>query len=524
MQKQTTLTAQVKRIMTNTTTIRSQCTTVLMACIVALAMVAGGAPAVAAGEDADTGSDSIHALEDGEELYLVFGADLGDMTLEEYIEAHASGTAAADAEVTQYQDVSQVNINQQGNATSISIDGGEATAVQEATQQNDNVQFGDGSSSSVQSTQFEDVGSVTVVLGNGDGKHFDGWGVADKKGDKADVDADQAADAEVTQVQEVGQLNYNEQNVAFAIAENESEAVALQYSEQANQNLQQGVANATNVYMGDGEFSDQSAQASVEQGQATDQMNVNEQDGAVAIAVGNNSTATAIQFTEQTNFNEQIGEADAANIIAGMPGMNVATAGFTGDNGVVQTESTLEGLHGDKDADKDHKKGSDEIQTATTEVTQEQGVEQMNVNLQNTAFAYATNSSNATALQLSYQQNINAQVGFAEALNVYAGPGHVNDGVIASETTSVTLGGNDVGGVSGIAYDSDANQTNDVEQHATAQIEQVQFVTQENVNEQQAAVAVADNGGSADSAQLTIQENENVQFASVAATNVWAAS
>ncbi|WP_049887885.1 hypothetical protein [Natronobacterium gregoryi] len=491
-------------------------------------MVAGGAPAVAAGDDAT--AESVHALENGEDLYLVFGADLGDMTLEEYIEAHASGDQVADAEVTQYQDVDQVNINQQANATSISMDGGEATAVQEATQQNDAIQFGDATASNVQTTEFEDVGTVNVVIGNGDGKHFDGWGVADKKGDKADIDPDQAADAEVTQVQEVGQLNYNEQNVAFAIAENESEAIAMQQSEQANQNLQQGVANATNVYAG-GEFTDQSASASVEQGQAGDQLNVNEQDGAVAIAVGENSTATAIQFTEQTNLNQQIGEADAANVIDAMPGMNVVTAGFDGDNGIVQTEGQIEGLHGDKDKNKakdkdknkDHHKKGESVQTATSEVTQSQEIEQMNVNLQNTALAYATNGSEATAIQLSYQQNVNAQVGFAEALNVYAGPSHVHDGVIASETTSVTLGGDDVEDIDGIAYDYDAAQTNDVEQHASAQIEQVQFVDQQNVNEQQAAIAVAENGDSADAAQLAIQENENVQFASVAATNVWAA-
>ncbi|WP_244510205.1 hypothetical protein [Natronobacterium texcoconense] len=483
-------------------------------------MVAGGAPAVAAGDDAT--AESVHALENGEDLYLVFGADLGDMTLEEYIEAHASDAAQeVDAEVTQYQDVDQVNINQQANATAITIDGGEATAIQESTQQNDAIQFGDASASNVQTTEFEDVGNVFVVMGNGDGKHFDGWGIADKKGDKADVDPDQAADAEVTQVQEVGQLNYNEQNVAFAIAENESEAIALQQSQQANQNLQQGVANATNVYSG-GEFTDQSASASVAQGQEGDQMNVNEQDGAVAIAVGNGSTATALQFTEQTNLNQQIGEADASNVIDAMPGMNVATAGFDGDNGIVQTEQKLENLHGDKD--KDHHKKGDSVQTATSEVTQSQEVEQMNVNLQNTALAYATNGSEATAIQLSYQQNINAQVGFAEALNVYAGPGHVQDGVIASETTSVNLGGDEVDGFEGIAYDSDATQTNDVEQHASAQIEQVQFVNQQNINEQQAAVAIAENGDSADAAQLAIQENENVQFASVAATNVWAAS
>ncbi|ARS91905.1 hypothetical protein B1756_16885 [Natrarchaeobaculum aegyptiacum] len=500
-----------------------------------------GAGAAGAAAQEDPASESAYALENDEGLYLVFGADLGDdMTLEEYIEAHASGDQVADAEVTQYSDVDQVNINQQGNATSISIDGGEATAVQEANQLNSNEQFADASADNVQGdvVQFDDVGDVTIIIGNGDGQSFDGWGIADKKGDKAEVDGDQEAEAVVTQVQEVGQLNYNEQNTAFAIAENGSTATAIQQSHQSNQNLQQGIANATNVYVGGGEFVDktgdhtksgdsgsgvdQVAEAEVAQGQAGDQLNVNEQDGAVAIAVGEDSVATAIQFTDQTNLNEQLADASAQNIVAGMAGMDVATAGFDGSNDVLETDEVVD-TFGDEKDDHHKKADKDEIQSATSEVTQEQAVEQMNVNLQNTAFAYATNGSEATAVQLAYQSNINAQVGFADALNVYAGPSHQYENAMVTSTMSVTVGGEDVDGLEGLAYDYDALQTNDPSQHATAQLEQVQFIDQQNVNEQQAAIAVAENGESADAAQVSLQENENIQFGSVAATNVWAA-
>ncbi|WP_195892490.1 hypothetical protein [Halopiger goleimassiliensis] len=510
-----------------------------MACMVAIAMLAVGAPMAVAGDDADPDDESAYALESDEGLYLVFGADLDETTLEEYIEDHASGDASTNVEVTQYQNVDQVNIHQQANATSISIDGGEATAVQEATQMNSNDQLADASAENVQleQTQFEDVGEVTILMGNGDGQTFDGWGIADKKGEKAEVDGDQEADAVVTQAQEVGQLNYNEQNTAFAIAENASEATALQQSQQTNQNLQQGVANATNVYVGNGNFADktgdhvksenspgadQVASAEVAQAQAVSQENINQQDGAVAIAVGEDSVATAIQITEQTNVNEQLAEADAANVFAAMDGMHVATAGIGDSNGVIDMETTVETFGTDEKEGK-HKKASDEVQSATAGVGQEQVSEQMNVNLQNTAFAYATNESNATSVQLAYQSNLNAQIGFADALNVYAGPSHQYENAMVTSITNVTVGGDDVDGMDGIAYDYDAQQTNDPEQHASAQLEQVQFISQENVNEQQAAIAIAENGDSADSAQVSMQENENVQFSAVSATNVWAA-
>jgi len=526
--------------MTHTTTIRSQWTTILVACVVAIAMFGAGMPMAAAGEDVDPENGSAHALENGEGLYLVFGADPGDdMSLEEYIEAHANGEEIADTEITQYQDVDQVNINQQSSATSISIDGGEATAVQEANQINDNDQAASASAENVEGeeTQFEDVGDVTIIMGNGDGQQFDGWGIADKKGDKAEVDGDQEADAVVTQTQEVGQLNYNEQNTAFAIAENASEATALQQSQQSNENLQQGVANATNVYVGNGEFADkkgdhaksedspgadQVASADVAQAQDVDQENINEQDGAVAISVGEDSTATAIQLTDQTNLNEQLGEASAENIIQSLGGMNVAVSGVD-DSSIVDEDRVVESIGDEKDDKKDHdKKGHDEAQTATSEVSQAQSAEQLNVNFQNTAFALATNESNATAVQLAHQSNLNAQVGFADALNVYAGPSHQYENALVTSSTYVTVGGGDVDGMEGLSYDYDTAQENAPEQTASAQLEQSQFITQENINEQQAAIAIADEEGDADAAQVSMMENENVQFGSVASTNVWA--
>ena len=505
--------------MTDTHTRRSRYTTALLACIVSLSMLAGGMPAAMAGGGDDVNADSVHALEDGEDLYLVFGADLDGMSLEEYIDAHASEGASADgasqSEVIQYQDVDQVNVNEQGDAVSISIDGGEATAIQEADQLNANAQTGEATAESetvsTHETQFENVGNVYLVMGDGGTQQFNGWGIAgddEKKDDKEIIT--QAAEAGVTQTQDVAQGNYNNQSTAFAFAAENSEATALQETTQSNRNLQEGAANASNVYVGDGEYADQSANAWLTQMQAVEQVNVNEQGGAVAIAVGEGSTATAIQLTEQTNLNEQLGSAEAISAVAAMDGMNVATAG--GESSAVHTETPSDG-----------KKDKDDSQTATAAVDQEQAVEQLNVNLQNTAMAIATNESESTAVQIAHQQNYNAQIGYADAINVYAAPGYNYDTAVKTSSTTVTVGGDSVEGAPGMSYDYDtaANQTNTVTQEATAALEQTQFVTQENINEQHAAVAVAEDGGSANAAQVSMQENENVQFSAVAATNIW---
>lgn len=488
-----------------------------MACIVSISMLAAGAPAAMAGGNDDADADTVHALEDGEDLYLVFGADLDGMSLEEYIEAHASDELEIDqesnTEVIQHQNVSQVNINEQGEAVSISIDGGEATAIQEANQINANAQTGDASSKndavSSQTTQFEDVGNVTLIMGNGDGQQFEGWGVTDESGEKETIT--QSAEASVTQTQAVAQGNYNEQSTAIAFAAENSTATALQQTDQYNENRQEGAANATNVYIGEGEYAEQNADAWLTQEQAVEQRNINEQGAAVAIAVGENSTATAIQVTDQTNLNEQVGSTNAANLIASMGDMNIASAG---DSSVVDTETPHEG-----------KKDKGDSQSATTSVDQEQAVEQLNVNLQNTAVAVAINDSEAEAVQMASQQNYNAQIGSAAALNVYASPGFNYDSASQTTSTTVTVGGDDVENAPGVSYDYDtsANQTSEVTQDATAALEQTQFVTQQNVNEQHSAIAVAEDDGSAAATQVSMQENENVQMAAVAATNVWIA-
>jgi len=528
MQKRKTITTKITRSMTNDTTRRSQATKLIMACMVALSVMAAGVPAATAGGEGDLENGTVHALEEGEELYLVFGADLSGQSLEEYVDQHAGDSADSTAEVIQYQDVDQVNINEQGSAVSIAIDGGEATAVQEANQYNDNEQRGSATAEShLQSaeTQFENVGNVNIIIGDGGDQMFDGWAVKDKKGD--DETVTQEAIAAVTQSQDVAQVNYNNQSTAFALAVDDSEATAVQQSYQRNENLQEGMANASNVYLGDGEFghkkdktgdhgpsADQDADALLTQQQDVEQANVNEQRGAVAIAVGQNSTATAIQFTDQSNLNTQLGSASATNLLASSAGMNVATAGEVGDD-VLSTETEM------AKPDKKTKDGGE--QTATAGVAQEQGVEQRNINLQNSAMAIAQNGSEATAIQLAYQQNYNAQIGYADALNVYASPGYVSDDVTRTSSTTLTVDGNSGTSTPGMSYDYAANatQTNDVDQTASAAIEQHQFVTQQNLNQQHTSVAVAENGGSAGSSQITMQENENVQFTSVSSTNVW---
>lgn len=487
------------------------------------------APAAVAQEDGAGISETVQTLENGEELYLVFGADLDEgMTLDEYIEDEVlAGPGEASSDVIQYQDVDQVNVNVQEEAASISIDGGEATAVQESNQLNDNEQVADAAAQNqaieAVEADFENVGTVYLVIGNGDDQRFNGWGVADDKKSKTDVA--QSATAAVTQYQEVEQVNVNEQSTALAIAEDESEAVALQSSEQLNENLQDGGANASNVYTAK-EKSDtdrpdgQLAEAAITQDQTADQTNTNEQGAAVAIAVGQNSTATAIQVSDQTNINEQLATAQAENVFASMDGMAIATAGTPAGSDVV-TSSASEDYQQELE-DPHEKKDDKPDQQADASVTQYQDVEQVNVNVQSMAVAIATDGSEASAVQFSQQENYNAQVGYAGATNVYVEGDDAYEGAVFTENTTVTVGGNQVASNPYLSFDYDGNasQELDVEQEANAIVEQVQVTSQLNLNEQHAAVAIADNGGDAGAVQVSMQTNENVQFAFSDATSV----
>ncbi|WP_276253054.1 hypothetical protein [Halomontanus rarus] len=553
-------------------TTRSQLTTIFLVGMLALSMVTF-APAAIAHESDEAHTHGVQTLENGDALYLSFGADLEDMSLEEYVQAHASDDLEQDsvAEIIQYQDVDQVNINTQEGATSVSIDGGEATAIQEASQYNDNDQSAEADATNeAREDRFENVGEVYILLGDGDSQEFDGWTVIDGDGDSDGVS--QVAEATVSQSQEVDQLNYNNQSTAIAIAENGSDATALQQSEQHNENLQQGVANATNVYAddtggdkkkadrnkkekkkfdgdkkkekkvvkdkkrggkvdrgekkgkkadkdkkkkekADGDSGTQYAEASVEQAQNVSQTNINEQGAAVAIAVGADSTATAIQVTDQTNLNTQYGSADAANVIGQLGGMNAVSAVTDGESDVLTTDSETNSDTHDKKAKK--KKDTDgdsdaDSQYAEVEVTQYQSVEQVNINMQNMAIAIATDESEASAVQMSTQENYNVQVGSANATNAET------EGAVYTDRTTLTVGGDEVTDNQRLSfdYDGDSEQLNDVDQYTSATVEQVQYVQQLNLNEQHTAIAVAEDGGEASSVQVSMQTNENYQFAS----------
>lgn len=507
--------------------------------------VAFAAPA-AAGEPADDDGDTtVQTLDNGEDLFLVFGAQLDDQTLEEYVEKHASGEVDTDAEdvadVLEYEDVDEVDVTVQGNSAAISMNGGDAMAMQDSTQSNINEQIGEATSENyvfeTHEASFEDVDNVYVVVGNDDAKTFDGWAVTGDSHDGQKVA--QKAWASVAQGQEVDQMNYNQQSVAFALAEDESNATAYQQTTQYNENQQQGVANATNIYEGSDEL--HGADSEVYQDQDVTQTNVNEQGFAVAIAVGEDSSATAVQISDQRNVNLQYGSAQAVNVLATMAGMSTAVAGNGDELGLSYDEFDLEEhekkadkKHDEKDdkkhdkkddkkdEKKDDKKDEDVFQQAQAEVTQYQNASQLNVNLQSNAVAIATDGSDADAVQISHQQNHNVQLGYAQSVNVYLAGGHQQTGAVYTDEFAMTIDGNDATDNPMLSYDHAAAsaQQQHADQHASAVVDQVQFVSQENLIEQHNSIAVAEDGEEASATQVSFQVNENVQFSSAQATNL----
>jgi len=339
----------------------------------------------------------------------------------------------------------------------------------------------------------------------------------------------------------------------------------VQLTEQSNVNLQEGSATASNVFGADleedtdrhekhkksdgdssGLSADQTADATVEQAQEIEQVNTYEQGSAIAIAVGEDSTATAVQISDQTNFNEQIGTAEAINVLMESAGMHVATASADGTTDVVSQDGLEKDGHDDKKGDD----GADVTQTADASVAQFQSVEQANLNLNSSAEAIATDGSEAEAVQLTFQQNVNAQVASADALNVFLEDadeitdekiddkkdnkkaddkkddkkhedGHQYDGAIMTETTSMSINGDGVADADRTTFDYDGTneQLNDVDQFSTAAIEQSQELTQLNLQSNN-ALAVADDDGSASAFQMAMQENENVQISSAESTTV----
>lgn len=541
----------------------SRITTVLIAFTVALSLVAAAGPIAAAGED-NSPTQTIETMENGEDLYLAFGADLNGMSLDEYIAAQTDDGASASgdgsgtedaAEVIQYQDVGQVNVVEEGEAVSVAIGGGNAVAIQDVSQQNANTQDGSATATSEAAPShesvFENVGDVYLVVGENGDRSFDGWAITDEDGD---VTASQTAVAGVTQSQSVDQANVVQNATAFSLAEDDSDATAVQFTEQSNLNLQEGSANATNVLAADldgekdrhekhkkGDDHDaaveQTAEATIEQSQTVNQSNTVQQGAAVAIAVGENSTATAIQLTEQSNLNEQLATAEAVNVVMDSAGMNIAMASIGGSSPVVAQEA-LDVEEPKEKNDGDHE-DDDLDQVANASVVQFQSAQQANLHVNSSATAIATAGSSAEAVQLTFQQNVNAQVASADALNIFLEPGEELpkkgdekdagvpeagediESMVVTETTAVTLGGDQIADANRTTFDYDgpSDQFNDVEQWTTAEVEQSQQVVQLNYHANN-AVAVADDDGEASALQITIQENENAQVASSEATTI----
>ncbi len=444
--------------------------------------------------DAASG-DVVHA--DGDDVYLIFGVDTEDIDLESWLadhkdDVHASSQESS-SEVIQYQDVSQLNVNQQENAIAISIDGGEADAIQRTYQNNQNVQAGKAVSKNAKGGHkkrtFEDVANAFIVFAHESGSsEFSGWVVSDEE-----YQSEQSAEADIDQEQEVDQVNYSSQSRAVAVAEGESYARSYQRSFQLNENVQDAEALAMNV--GDGD--DQSADSSVDQSQDVDQLNYNEQGVAVALAVGEGSVAKAWQISCQFNRNKQIANAAALNFDPTPVDEYMATAQMTGDY-----------------SDSDVKRSSDgsmqaNEQGAESEIDQFQDVSQRNSSMQNAALAVALDDSESMATQASYQGNFNAQIASATSVNVDEGRMQV-EGVMKGTDAKGD-------GSWAVAYDNGHDQVNT--QEALSEIEQVQYIEQLNVNEQNSAIAFSIDNGDATAEQLNYQRNENVQYAESNAGN-----
>ncbi|WP_199174979.1 hypothetical protein [Halegenticoccus soli] len=507
-----------------------------------------GAGAVGSVATAEESEDGVLTLSGDDDVYIVFGADTEDLS--EWVEEHRQEiTQEASARVEQYQDVDQLNINQQSGAVAISIDGGDAKAIQRTYQANENTQEGEANSinaaDQTQEVSIKNVGNVHIVFADECSREYSGY-VVDTSGGVQE--SAQAADASVDQEQDVEQLNYSNQSAAVALSAEKSEATAYQRSYQSNENLQVGVAEATNVSEqaqdGAGEqSSSQEANASVEQDQDVDQLNVNDQGYAIAIAVGEGSVALAVQESYQVNVNRQLASASAANFNeqtqsldeqietldeqanelekqAQTPLTCVASAGSVASTGSDDSTDEADALASKMDdisaearsAAAEEAAEQENTQEAEATVVQSQEVDQENVNLQTAAVAIARNCSRATAFQESYQSNVNAQIAVAEATN------ESEQSQADGSQTQILLSSDGEDDRWSVDYDN-GNQRQVNEQEARAAVEQVQYVEQLNYNEQYAAIAYAQDNGEAESHQVNYQQNVNTQYATAEATN-----
>ncbi|WP_435159341.1 hypothetical protein [Haladaptatus sp. DFWS20] len=459
--------------------------------------IAAGIGAGAVFSTSSTAGSDGHTNADGKNVYLVFGADTSSTDLKSWLKNHKgdlqSNSQKSYSRVVQYQNVDQLNVNQQENAVAISIDGGMADAIQRTYQNNKNTQAGDAQSINAQQKKkkhtFEGVNDVYVIFaGDTDSREFSGWVVSDHV-----YQSEQSAEAKIKQKQKVEQVNYSSQSTAIAVAEGGSYSRSYQRSYQKNKNVQSAKAAAINI--GDGDK--QSAKSSVKQWQDVNQLNVTEQGVAVAIAVGEGSTAKAWQVSCQFNNNKQVAKAEAINFDPLSAKEAAASANMQGDF----SDSDVKRMDGGKK--QSNKQG------ASATVEQFQNVYQLNSSMQNAAVSIALKRSDAYATQYSYQTNFNAQIAKAAAVNIED----------ANWKATSVLSGEDAKGDGSwaVSYDNGGKQVN--RQKAVASITQKQYVEQLNVNEQHSAVAFATNDGSATAEQINYQRNQNKQIAEAEASN-----
>jgi hypothetical protein len=148
----------------------------------------------------------------------------------------------------------------------------------------------------------------------------------------------------------------------------------------------------------------QAASANIEQFQDATQTNISMQNAAVAVAL-KDSQATATQASYQANFNAQVASATAENV----------------ETGRYTARRVLDGtdVNGDSSWAVAYENGSDQAnrQVANVDITQIQLIEQLNVNEQFSAIAFATCDGNASAEQVNYEVNENVQLAEGSAAN-----------------------------------------------------------------------------------------------------------
>ncbi|RRJ29488.1 hypothetical protein [Halocatena pleomorpha] len=437
------------------------------------------------GISSSTSADSNDGMDvEGDNVYLVFGADTSSDNLDSWLNKRMDDVSSnSSTPYLRYQDVSQLNVAVRGLAVSISIDGGEAQALQRTIQKNSNFQAGEDPRSMSESNEereetFTNIGNIYVILAEETEQHkFNGWHVSGET-----YQPDYNENTEIDQEQDVDQINFSLQAAAISIAEGGSRSRARQQNFQKNKNLQAASAFSENSKK-DHRYRGESLNS---QSQVVNQANISLQGVAIAIAVGEGSVAKALQVSRQINKNAQIKDGPVA-----FEPMSIKE---------FAANAEMDGDYSDSDV-KRAKDGSSQRNNRgdTNGIAQFQDSFQTNINAQLLALAVAIDESEANATQASYQGNFNAQILESNGNNVRPE---------STELVTAMNGKKMKDGAWGADY---KKKDNPIENNSIENFTQAQVVRQLNVNAQFLAVAVAIGQGAATAEQLNFQRNKNVQ-------------